>query len=141
MALRSPRWFLAQAYMHERNGTPLAPLASRALELGLVGEDGTRGHVVHPAGIVQRFFELHPTHLATVKAASPSQPYKPDGQLLADWIAFLGANTGSLGRQDYGYNYDTFRRLLTPKYGGTRTGGGGGDNEFEIVMRLVAAFV
>jgi len=39
------------------------------------------------------------------------------------------------------YNYDTLRGYLTPKYGGTRQGGGGGDNEFEIVLRLMADFM
>jgi hypothetical protein len=141
MALKSPTWFLARAYREERDRTRLCHLSARALRLGLAGVDNTRGHVKQPVGAVQRFFELYPAHLATVKAAPELDPYKPVGPLLNDWIAYLGANTGRLGRRDYGYNYDTLRRLLTAKYGGTRTGGGGGDNEFEIVMRLVAAFM
>ena len=141
MVLKSPTWFLARAYREERDRTRLCHLSAQALRLGLVGVDNTRGHIKHPVGAIQRFFELHPAHLATVKAAPELDPYKPVGPLLNDWIAYLGANTGRLGRREYGYSYDTLRRLLTAKYGGTRTGGGGGDNEFEIVMRLIAAFM
>ena len=61
--------------------------------------------------------------------------------MLADWIAFIDEHDGTYGHRRFAYNYDTLKGYLTPKYGGTRVGGGGGDNEFEICLRLGAAFV
>lgn len=141
MALKSPTWFLARAYREERDRSRLCHLSARALKLGLAGDHGTRGHIKQPIGAVQRFFEQYPAHVATVNAASELDPFKPTGQVLADWMTFMGANGGSFGRKEYGYSFNTLKRLLTPKYGGARTGGGGGDNEFETVLRLVAAFL
>jgi len=84
---------------------------------------------------------VHPEHVATIKAASPTAPYKPTDQMLADWTEFLTGNAGEYGRNTFGYNYNTLKGYLTPKYGGNRHGGGGGDNEFEICLRLAAAFL
>lgn len=61
--------------------------------------------------------------------------------MLADWRQWFSAQTGMYGRQSFGYNYDTLRGYLTARYGGTRTGGGGGNNELEIALRLVARFL
>ncbi len=49
-------------------------------------------------------------------------------------------NTGG-DKFGFRYNYGPVRTYLTPKYGGRPKSGGGGDNEFEIVMRLVAALM
>ena len=141
MGLKSPTWFLARAYKEEKNRSRLCHLSARALKLGLSGEHGTRGHIKHPIGATQRFFEQYPQHLPTVRASSELDHFKPSGQLLADWLAFMAANSGPYGNKAYGYSYTTLKGLLTAKYGGHRTGGGGGDNEFEIVIRLVAAFL
>jgi len=74
--------------------------------------------------------------------ASPSEPYKPKGPVLSDWKRFLTTKKGEYGQARLGfqYNYNTLKGYLTPQYGGHRTGGGGGDNEFEIVLRLLAGF-
>jgi len=103
--------------------------------------DSTRGHLFQAAGAVQKFLEAHPEHVATIQAASPLEPYKPAGQVLADWSAFIDEQEGAYGHGRFGYNYDTLKGYLTTKYGGMRTGGGGGDNEFEICLRLGAAFL
>ena len=141
MALKGPLWLLARALVNERNRSSLAHLSTRALDLGLRKTDSTRGHLFQAAGAVQKFLEAHPEHVATIQAASPFEPYKPAGQVLADWIAFIAERDGTFGHRKFGYNYDTLKGYLTPKYGGERTGGGGGDNEFEICLRLCAAFV
>ena len=79
--------------------------------------------------------------MVTIDAASPVEPYKPAGDVLDDWKAFLARHVGTYGRAQFGYNYDTLKAYFTQKYGGTCRGGGGGNNEFEICMRLGAAFV
>ena len=141
MALKGPLWLLGRALDEERNRSTLGHLSARALDLGLQKTDSTRGHLFQAAGAVQRFLEAHHEHVGTIGAASPLEPYKPAGQVLDDWKAFLDESAGSYGQGKFGYNYDTLKGYLTPKYGGTCTGGGGGDNEFEICMRLTAAFV
>ena len=141
MALKGPLWLLGRALVEERNRSTLSYLSGRALDLGLRRAESTRGHLFQAAGAVQRFLEAHQEHVTTIVAASPLEPYKPTGQMLDDWIAFLAEREGSYGHRRFAYNYDTLRGYLTPKYGGTRTGGGGGDNEFEICMRLSAAFM
>lgn len=141
MALKGPLWLLGRALVEERNRTPLGHLSARALDLGLRKTDSTRGHLFQAAGAAQKFLEAHPAHVSTIQAASPLDPYKPTGQMLADWKSFLARHGGPHGQGKFGYNYDTLKGYLTPKYGGTRTGGGGGDNEFEICLRLCAAFV
>lgn len=141
MALRGPLWLLGCALVEERNRTPLGYLSGKALDLGLRKKDSTRGHLFQAAGAIQGFLEAHPEHVPTIRAASPLEPYKPAGQVLNDWKLFLAGRAGVYGHGKFGYNYDTLKGYLTPKYGGTRAGGGGGDNELEICLRLGAAFV
>ena len=141
MALRGPLWLLGRALEEERNRSTLGHLSARALDLGLRRTDLTRGHVFQAIGAVQRFLEAHPEHVPTINAASPVEPYRPAGQVIEDWKAFLAGHAGSFGRRTFGYNYDTLKGYLTPKYGGRRRGGGGGNNEFEICLRLISAFI
>jgi hypothetical protein len=125
----------------ERKASKLSHLSARCLDLGLKKTDSTRGHVFQACGAVQKFLEAYPQHKSSISASSPVDPYKPTGKVLADWKTFLSSHsgTGTYGQGQWGYNYDTLRGYLTRKYGGRRTGGGGGDNEFEIVLRLVSA--
>ena len=141
MALKGPLWLLGKALMEERNRTPLSHLSSKALDLGLRKTDSTRGHMFQAIGAVQKFLEANPQHQTTIIAAPPLEPYKPDGQILNNWIEFIQRHERPYGQGKFGYNYDTLRGYLTPKYGGNRTGGGGGDNEFEISLRLCASFM
>lgn len=141
MALKGPLWLLGRALVEERNRTPLGYLSARALDLGLRKTDSTRGHLFQATGAVQIFLDAHPAHAAAIRLASPLEPYKPDGQMLDDWRAFIEGHDGAYGQRKFGYNYDTLKGYLTPKYGGIRAGGGGGDNEFEICLRLGAAFM
>ena len=141
MALNGPLWLLGKALVEERTRTPLGHLSAKALDLGLRKTDSTRGHMFQAIGAVQMFLESHPEYLATICAASPLEPYKPSGQILRDWKAFLRPHGGTYGNRKFSYNYDTLKGYLTPKYGGIRDGGGGGDNEFEICLRLSASFL
>lgn len=141
MALKSPLWLLGKALVEERNRTILGHLSSKALDLGLRKTDSTRGHMFQAIGAVQKFLERFPQHKDTISAASPLEPYKPNRQILTDWKNFIQRHDGSYGHARFDYNYDTLKGYLTLKYGGTRRGGGGGDNEFEISLKLCAHFM
>lgn len=138
MAVKGSRRLLRECYKQVRQMTDLAPLSHRALELGLGGEN-TAGHLHHAFGAVQVFFDRYPQHKQTIAAASPLQPYRLTEEIQEDWIAFLDEKHGDFGSGDYRYNWDKLRRVLTPRCGGTRDGGGGGDNELEIALRLTAS--
>lgn len=138
MALKGPLWLMGKCLDQERARGRISHLAGRALDLGLRKTDSTRGHVFQAIGALQNFFEDFPQHKASARAASPVEFYKPHGQELKDWRAFIDAHDGSFGRASFGYDYGTLKVYLTPKYGGHRKGGGGGDNEFEIIWRLLA---
>ncbi len=141
MALRSRQWFQGECNRQVSNGGPLASLADRAMELGPSNRDNTTGHILQAVGAVQEFFAEFPQHLRTVQEASTLSPFALSGTILRDWLTFFSEREGPYGRQNFGYNWDTLHNILTRKYGGRVTGGGGGDNEFEIVFRLVADFL
>jgi hypothetical protein len=75
-----------------------------------------------------------------IRASPPNQVYQPGSSFLADWQAFLAAKHGPYGRPDFGYNYDTLKGYLTPQFGGHRAGGGGGNHELKLCLRLIAEF-
>lgn len=140
MALKSREWFFGRCYKEVKRLGETAYLANKALELGF-GRENTQGHILQACGAVQMFFQDYPSHKNTINQASPFDPYKLTGQILQDWLSFFASKSGSYGRRRFGYNWDYLRTYLTTKYGGHTTGGGGGDNEFEIVLRLLAAFL
>jgi len=137
MALKGEKWFLKKCYGHVRKRTRLAYLANRALELGF-GSEQTGGHIRQACGAVQRFLGKHIKHKKSIRSSPTRKPFRLTGQILTDWLQFFRNCSGGYGQQAFGYNWDTLRGYLTPKYGGRRKGGGGGVNEFEIVMRLMA---
>ena len=47
---------------------------------------------------------------------------------------------GRSSKPGVGYNYDTFKNIVTPGLGGSRRGGGGADDEFKRVLRVMAEF-
>ncbi len=137
MALRGTTWFYGECRRLENSGSPLAPLAAQALDLGVGGIHRTRGHMNHAIGAAQRFFQQYPQHRAAVATAATDRPFSlATSDLLNDWLTLISNSDGRFGSE---YNWDTLKSYLTPKYGGIRTGGGGGDNELEIAMRLAAS--
>jgi hypothetical protein len=140
MGLRSREWFFNCCYKEVKKSGKLAYLANKALELGF-GKENTQGHILQACGAVQKFFQEYPQHKTAISIASPVDPYEPKSQMLKDWLTFFNSKTGPYGRRRFGYNWDYLRTYLTRKYGGQTVGGGGGDNEFEIVLRLMADFL
>jgi hypothetical protein len=141
MPIKGEREFLKWCYEEVRKQSKFASLADRALELAL-GVENTQGHIKQAVGAVQLFLRKFPSHRATIGASSPLKPYNLAANVRAcrDWKDFLRGKSGKYGPRRQ-YDWDVLKRYLTPKYGGTRRGGGGGDNEFEIVLRLVAEFL
>lgn len=135
--MRSPVWFLGECLRHERRGAASARLGARLLNLGLLGEDNTRGHVNQACGAVQRLFDRNPM-IESAVAATPVWPVRIPVRLQREIAAFVDGQAGSYGRERDHYHWDTLRGILTPRYGGRRSRGGGGDNEFELVLRMMA---
>ena len=140
MGLKGDIHYLGRCLTEERRKGKLARLAGSALDLGLRRVDRTRGHMMQAFGAAQMFLAKYPEHAERIRAASPNVPYRLSGVVLNDWLDFFDQKTGAYGQPEFGYNWDTLRGYLTPGYGGDRVRGGGGDNEFEIALRLVAAF-
>jgi hypothetical protein len=144
MGIKGERWFLGKCYKEVTKLSELAYLANKALKLAF-GKENTQGHIKQAVGAVQAFLQKHGQYKSAIKSSSPLEPYNlaNNTQACNDWKDFLQAQSGNYGppRNKNEYNWDVLKGYLTPKYGGTRTGGGGGDNEFEIVLRLVAEFL
>jgi hypothetical protein len=140
MGLKSRNWFFGKCLVEERKRTKLTYLSAKALDLGLTGNENTQSHIMHACGAVQEFLMKYPTHKRTIKIA-PAEAYKPGGKLLRDWLRYFSTKSDGYGRHSFCYDWDTLKSCLTKKYGGRCTGGGGGNNEFEIVLRLMAEFI
>jgi len=140
MGLKSREWFFGRCYKEVRKIGTLAYLSNKALELGF-GKENTQGHILQACGAVQIFFQQYPHHKKTISQAPPLDPFALKEQMLKDWLTFFDSKAGKYGQRKFGYNWDALRTYLTTKYGGRTTGGGGGDNEFEIVLRLLADFL
>lgn len=139
--MKSRQWFQGECSNQIRDNGPLLILSKRAMDLGPNNMDNTTGHILQAIGASQVFFSEFPNHLGTVRRAPTDVPFALTGTILSDWLKFFSQHTGKYGSQRFGYSWDTLRNILTKKYGGKVTGGGGGDNEFEIAFRLVAHFL
>jgi hypothetical protein len=140
MGLKSRNWFFGKCLVEERKRTKLTFLSAKALDLGLTGNENTQSHILHACGAAQEFLTNFPRHKKSITQA-PAEPYKLEGSILRDWLRFLLSNSDGYGRKSFGYNWDTLKSCLTHKYGGRCSGGGGGDNELEIVLRLMAEYI
>jgi hypothetical protein len=142
MALKSKEWFFKQCLREVKNFTPLTHLCWDILEKGIGQRDSTRGHVTQAIGAIQEFLKAQRQWIAVIQRADPTKPLEITShrQLIRAWKSWFHTKAGSYGRQSFGYNYDTLRHILTPALGGSPKGGGGGDDEFKRVLRLLAAF-
>lgn len=141
--MRTKEWFYGKCVDLVEETQDLEGKAWRALKLGISGVDNTRGHMNHAVGVAQKFLEetedmtaeINQFDLENFDLRSEEAVY-----ILNSFQEWIAPKTGYCGRQDYNYNFDTFKSLVTYVLGGTRTGGGGADNEFHIALRLAAHF-
>jgi hypothetical protein len=144
MALKSKEWFYKQCIIEVDRGSSLQDLCWDIMRKGIGQIEGTRGHVTQAIGATQKFLAEHPHHVPTISASSRTDPFDllNDPAILQDWVAWFGNQTGQYGRKAFGYNYDTLYRVLTDNLGGEvdHNAGGGADDEFRRVLRLMAEF-
>ena len=142
MALKSKDWFYKQCLREIKRHGRFCHLCWDILEKGIGQTDGTRGHVTQAVGVSQQFLASHSKFVATIKAADPTQPFdvSRNPQVRDALRTWLATREGAFGRSSFGYSYDTFKNIVTPGLGGTRRGGGGGNDEFKRVLRLMAEF-
>ncbi|SFB02502.1 hypothetical protein SAMN04515620_11325 [Collimonas sp. OK607] len=143
MALKSKEWFYKKCLAEVKEYGQFSHLCWGILQKGIGQSDGTRGHVTQAIGVCQEFLEAFPEHIATIRNADPTLPFDVAGnrRVQTDLTTWIAAQAGTFGRAAYGYSYDTFQRNTTATLGGTRQGGGGADDEFKRVLRLMAEFL
>ena len=143
MALKSKEWFYKQCLAEVKDYARFSHLAWSILQKGIGQSDGTRGHVTQAIGVSQEFLAAFPAHVSTIQCADPTLPFNVSahGSLQNDLTSWITGQSGIFGRGAYGYNYDTFKKNTTAALGGTRQGGGGADDEFKRVLRLMAEYL
>jgi hypothetical protein len=142
VALKSKEWFYKQCLQQVKEHDRFSHLCWNILEKGIGQSDSTRGHVTQAVGVAQQFLAANPALVAVIVDADPTRPFDVPGNLqvskaLKKWVS---KRKGAFGKRSFGYNYDTFKNIVTPALGGKRKGGGGGDDEFKKVLRLMAEF-
>lgn len=145
--MRSKEWFYGQCLALVRETADFDGIAFRALELGVEGVDNTRGHMNHSIGVAQKFLEDYPHIKDAINDLNLDALDLGDAaneDIRTDFVAWIAPKTGAFGKvamHDFGYDFDRFKSVVTPRLGGTRADGGGADNEFHIALRLAAHFM
>ncbi|WP_139166786.1 hypothetical protein [Paracoccus chinensis] len=145
--MRSKEWFYGRCVALVGENNNLQGIAWRALKLGVEGVDNSRGHMNHSIGVAQKFLEDNPNILDQINQLELDAVNLGDNahadiqQAFINWINNKHGEFGQVGNNNFGYNFDTFKSVATPRLGGRRAGGGGADNEFHIALRLVARFM
>lgn len=143
MALKSKEWFYKICLQEVKKHGRFSHLAWDILEKGVGQKDSTRGHVTQAIGVAQEFLKDNPRFKSRIRRADPTRPFDVSADpkmqaTLKNWLAKKPSKT--FGKKTFGYSFKTFKNVMTPTVGGRRTGGGGGNDEFKRVLRLMAEF-
>ena len=114
------------------------PLAEEILRIAENSDNNQNTGKVKQAFFgVQRFLQEYPQHRSYVEHLPDAGRFEVQhSHLWEDWQRFL--NDFSEERdEDLRYDLSTLRGYLTPSSGGTRKGGGGGDNQLKRVWPFV----
>jgi hypothetical protein len=143
MKLKGKEWFYKKCLLEVEQHGRFSHLCWDILQKGIGQTNSTRGHATQAIGACQVFLNKHKKLIQVVKAADPTFPFDVSSnsivsKALKKWLATCN---GAFGKGAFGYDYDTLKKILTPTLGGTLTGGGGGNDEFKRVLRLMAEFI
>jgi hypothetical protein len=149
MALKAEKWFLGKCEAEMRGQSRLAGLAQVAWDHAH-GKDKTPGHILQAVGAAQAFLSAYPAVATQIRAASPvvALDLRSAG-VLNEWTTFFTSKLASAkkdpkknsyGPEKSGYRWSALESYLTRQYGGRVDGGGGGDYEFKVVLRLMVEF-
>lgn len=119
------------------------PLDQEILTIALnLDLNNNGGKVKHAFYGIQRFLQEYPQHIGFVAALPRGQWFDVSGSPLErDWRTFLRSYE-SEDSPSYQYSMWTLvHTYLTPTSGGTRTGGGGGDNELKRLWPSVGQLI
>ncbi len=110
--------------------------AIRTIYFNLDGNNRT-GHLKQGYYAVQRFLQEHPAYLSPVSRFPLDEAFNLREQsAYEDWLEYIrSANEVNVS---FEYDFGILRRYLTQTYGGSRTGGGGGDYPFRLVWSPIA---
>jgi len=143
MALKSKEWFYKQCLREVKTFSPYAHLCWDLLQKGVGQQDATRGHVTQAIGATQKFITRNPNWRRAIRKADPTKPFEitTNAKMLISWKSWIGGKKGKYDRESFGYNYTTLKHYLTSPLGGTCSGGGGGNDEFKKVLRVIVVFL
>lgn len=115
-----------------------SPLASEVLRIAKnLDRNNNTGKVKQAFFGVQRFLQEYPRHRRFVEALDDRAWFDVrESPLFDDWGRFLN-DFAEESNVPHRYSIRTLRSYLTESSGGTRTGGGGGDNELKRVWPFV----
>ena len=144
MALKSKEWFYKKCLNEVKEHGRFSHLCWDILEKGIGQSNSTRGHVTQAIGVSQTFLAAQKSLIPIIKAADPTRPFNVShavevADALKAWLA--KHNAKSFGKSTFGYGYKKFKNIVTPSLGGKLKGGGGGNDEFKRVLRLMAEFL
>jgi hypothetical protein len=143
MPMKSKEWFYKHCLREIDTFSPYAHLCWDVLQKGIGQQDATRGHVTQAIGATQGFLAKYPNWKGALRKADPTKPFDiaANAKMLLAWKSWIGGKKGKYERKAFGYSYTTLKHYLTPSLGGTCSGGGGGNDEFKKVLRLIVVFL
>lgn len=128
-------------FLHWLQTTRGLPEAAESLAQAR-GKSNLSGHVKQSYYAAMLYFQQHRREAQAIDALVRGWPrlsgFVPISEVTAErWNVFLNANRNQSGLE---YNMATLHNQLTPRFGGTRLGGGGANPSFQRVFPLAAAF-
>ncbi len=142
MALKSKEWFYKKCLQEIEEHGRFSHMCWDILKKGIGQSDSTRGHVNQAIGVCQKFLGAHRKLSETIQAADPTRPFNISGNPVVRnaFRTWLATRNGRFGRKSFGYDFNTFKNIVTVSLGGKTQGGGGANDEFKRVLRLMAEF-
>ncbi len=119
-----------------------SPVANEILNIAKnLDRNNNTGKVKQAFFGIQRFLQEYPVHRNRVATLADDEWFDVSkDSMFEDWSRFL-VDYSSEVNPSYGYSIPTLVRYLTPTSGGSRVGGGGGDNELKRVWPFAGKLI